>query len=130
MWWRCWDQNAGSVEVNLYSSYAGTKDQWCKGQGYTVYERKTLRLASQLVEPPTADPHGGWCGGWRLETSGYPIERHRAKQQCRQDLLHSWRRTCIAKSVGLCFAKRSINQLRIDSKADPVLEANVFDIAR
>ena len=26
-----------------------------------------------LHEPPTADPHGGWCGGWRLEASGYPI---------------------------------------------------------
>ena len=24
-------------------------------------------------EPPTADPHGGWCGGWELETPGYPI---------------------------------------------------------
>ena len=23
-------------------------------------------------EPPTADPHGGWCGGWGLETPGYP----------------------------------------------------------
>ena len=27
-------------------------------------------------EPPTADPHGGWCGGWGLETPGYPIGRH------------------------------------------------------
>ncbi len=28
-------------------------------------------------EPPIADPHDGWCGGWRLETSGYPImHRH------------------------------------------------------
>ena len=26
-----------------------------------------------LHEPPTADPHGGWCGGWGLEASGYPI---------------------------------------------------------
>jgi len=34
----------------------------------------TLR-ASQLFEPPTADPHGGWCGGWGLETPGYPIAR-------------------------------------------------------
>ena len=29
-----------------------------------------------LHEPPTADPHGGWCGGWRLAASGYPIGRH------------------------------------------------------
>ena len=26
-----------------------------------------------LHEPPTADPHGGWCGGWELKTPGYPI---------------------------------------------------------
>ncbi|SJM90885.1 hypothetical protein CRENPOLYSF1_1630003 [Crenothrix polyspora] len=29
--------------------------------------------ASQFVEPPTADPHGGWCGGWGLDAPGYPI---------------------------------------------------------
>jgi hypothetical protein len=27
------------------------------------------RRARQLIEPPTADPHGGWCGGRRRETS-------------------------------------------------------------
>ena len=26
-------------------------------------------------EQPTADPHGGWCGGWGLEAPGYPIRR-------------------------------------------------------
>lgn len=26
-----------------------------------------------LNEPPCAEPHAGWCGGWRLNTSGYPI---------------------------------------------------------
>ena len=26
-------------------------------------------------EPPTADPHGGWCGGWGLAAPGYPIMR-------------------------------------------------------
>ena len=26
-----------------------------------------------LHEPPTADPHGGWCGGWGLAAPGYPI---------------------------------------------------------
>jgi hypothetical protein len=24
-------------------------------------------------EPPTAVPHGGWCGGWGVETPGYPM---------------------------------------------------------
>jgi hypothetical protein len=27
-------------------------------------------------EPPTADPHGGWCGGRGLAAPGYPISRH------------------------------------------------------
>jgi len=27
-------------------------------------------------EPPTADPHGGWCGGRRLAAVAYPIRRH------------------------------------------------------
>ena len=27
-------------------------------------------------EPPTADPHGGWCGGWELKTPGYPNKPH------------------------------------------------------
>jgi len=26
-----------------------------------------------LNETPCADPHAGCCGGWRLDTSGYPI---------------------------------------------------------
>ena len=37
---------------------------------------KSLRRARQLVEPPAADPHGGWCGGRGRETSGYPIRCH------------------------------------------------------
>lgn len=32
-----------------------------------------LRRASQLVEPPTADPRGRRCGGWELDNLGYPI---------------------------------------------------------
>ena len=30
--------------------------------------------ARYLREPPGADPHAGWCGGWGLKTPGYPIE--------------------------------------------------------
>jgi len=28
-----------------------------------------------LQEPPGADPHAGWCGGWGRKTPGYPISR-------------------------------------------------------
>ena len=31
-----------------------------------------LRLG-RLWEPPGADPHAGWCGGWGRKTPGYPI---------------------------------------------------------
>ena len=34
-------------------------------------------------EPPTADPHGGWCGGWGLETPGCPIRPHLPPQLLR-----------------------------------------------
>jgi hypothetical protein len=27
----------------------------------------------RLQETPCAEPHAGCCGGWRLDTSGYPI---------------------------------------------------------
>ena len=33
-----------------------------------------------LHEPPTADPHGGWCGGWGLAAPGYPIRPHREER--------------------------------------------------
>ena len=51
------------------------KDLWCKAQGYTVRTSSSERL----VEPPTADPHGGWCGGWELATPGYPIRSHQRR---------------------------------------------------
>jgi hypothetical protein len=28
-----------------------------------------------LREPPGADPHAGWCGGWGGDPPGYPISR-------------------------------------------------------
>ena len=40
-----------------------------------------------LHEPPTADPHGGWCGGWGLEASGYPIRPHTATHLPARDAL-------------------------------------------
>ena len=49
-----------------------------QGPGLHHLKERTLRRASRLVEPPTADPHGGWCGGWGSETPGYPISLHRA----------------------------------------------------
>jgi hypothetical protein len=31
-----------------------------------------LRLG-MLWEPPGADPHAGWCGGWGRKSPGYPL---------------------------------------------------------
>jgi hypothetical protein len=34
----------------------------------------TTRLRpGNLCEPPGADPHAGWCGGWGANPPGYPI---------------------------------------------------------
>ena len=38
---------------------------------------RTYGAEVPCVEPPTAYPHGGRCGGWKLDTSGYPIRDHR-----------------------------------------------------
>ena len=39
-------------------------------------KRKSFVERANLVEPPTADPHGGWCGVRRLEAVAYPIRPH------------------------------------------------------
>lgn len=39
-------------------------------------DRSSLSQLGVLSEPPCAESHAGWCGGWRLDTSGYPIMRH------------------------------------------------------
>ena len=35
--------------------------------------KKSFVERADLVVPPTANPHGGWCGGWGIETPGHPI---------------------------------------------------------
>lgn len=39
----------------------------------TEEKRESFVERADLVVPPTADPHGGWCGGRRLEAVAYPI---------------------------------------------------------
>ena len=34
----------------------------------------TRLRSGYLCEPPLADPHEGWCGGWGVKTPGYPIQ--------------------------------------------------------
>ena len=59
----------------LLRQVSNQEDLWIKAQGYATRADR-LRRASRLVEPPTADPHGGWCGGRELETPAYPIRLH------------------------------------------------------
>jgi hypothetical protein len=42
-----------------------------KGQGR--YEATTRLRPGKLREPPRADPHTGWCGGWGRKSPGHPI---------------------------------------------------------
>ena len=38
-----------------------------------------LRLG-RLWEPPGADPHAGWCGGWGRKSPGYPLSQGSARR--------------------------------------------------
>ena len=59
--------------------YRGVARPTYRGAGYaakkpdispgSLYE-DTLNA---FQEPPGADPHSGWCGGWGLKPLGYPI---------------------------------------------------------
>jgi hypothetical protein len=62
--------NAWLKEQGLLSM----KDLWCKAQGYTQ-KKGRLRRASRHIEPPTVDPHGGWCGDWELEAQATRLGR-------------------------------------------------------
>ena len=42
-------------------------------QPFALQPGYTGSLCTPLGEPPTADPHGGWCGKGRLEAGPYPI---------------------------------------------------------
>ena len=44
------------------------EDLWIKGQGYAICATTGFEARTNLVVPPTADLHGGWCGGRELET--------------------------------------------------------------
>jgi hypothetical protein len=33
-----------------------------------------LLPGASLAIQSCAEPHAGWCGGWRLDSSGYPIK--------------------------------------------------------
>jgi hypothetical protein len=72
------------------------------GQGVALEPgpSELLRRARRLVEPPTADPHVGWCGGWGLETPGYPIRRH--AQPAASCLAFVPKKRCCGPSGGRC----------------------------
>ena len=51
----------------------------------------TLRLG-RLCEPPSADPHAWWCGGWGRKTPGYPIGHIRMEALRRAKVASLFRR--------------------------------------
>ncbi|CAI4169735.1 hypothetical protein ALT1545_730001 [Alteromonas macleodii] len=54
-----------------------------------TYLGHKLRFTT-LNETPCAEPHAGCCGGWRLDTSGYPIRLIVSKQARRPKLFASF----------------------------------------
>jgi hypothetical protein len=47
--------------------------------GEHIEPRENFVERVDLVVPPTADPHGGWYGGWGPDTPGDPISRQFAQ---------------------------------------------------
>ena len=78
-----------------------------------------------LHEPPTADPHGGWCGGWELETPGYPISvviGQVPKIAHQKQAVHKFQLSSLATL--LVFLKRfhcATLRARIDESTSPCL---------
>ena len=79
---RCQQQKLLASGANASDA---TGDVECMAQGTRLDQRSgrvdesaglpvTDKRVRPVIEPPGADPHAGWCGGWRLETSGYPIK--------------------------------------------------------
>lgn len=68
--------------LSLACSYARLKAQdllsvkklWTRPKGFGLTSKSDFVVRANLVVPPTADSHGGWCAGWELDTPGYPIE--------------------------------------------------------
>jgi hypothetical protein len=52
-------------------------------------------------EPPTADPHGGWCGGRRLAAVAYPIGRHGDGPRLAMKRSLHWPRLLALESIDL-----------------------------
>ena len=61
------------------ATQTGMTNDWLKSQGLiSVRALGCVPTAKPDVivcsrEPPSADPHARWCGGWGLNTPGYPI---------------------------------------------------------
>ena len=73
-------QNSGDTAGRIQRVVEGAGFAQCErpvvqGPGLHGKEkRKSFVERANLVVPPTADPHGGWCGGGRrLEAVAYPI---------------------------------------------------------
>jgi len=60
------------------ATQTGMTNKWLKDQGLLSVKELWVNIhypatAGNLCEPPGADPHAGWCGGWGRKPPGYPI---------------------------------------------------------
>ena len=51
-----------------------------------------MDVLSNPAETPRADPHAGCCGGWGLDTPGYPIRL--LTEQCHETARRERYRSC------------------------------------
>jgi len=97
------------------------KAVWIKEQGYST---QRLRRACQLVEPTSAEPRGGCCGGWGLDTPGYPIGRHpHAIQKMKRSAGH------VHHSPNASFEEKPCITMSIGSSPNPRANSSALSSA-
>jgi hypothetical protein len=89
------DQSGHLQRVVTRARFAQRERPVVQGTGLYGKEGEIFVERANLVVPPTADPHGGWCGGWELETPGYPISHQ-----------------CAASGTSVPLALRSVTTVR------------------
>src|SRR6185369_9506619 len=66
------------------------------------------------IEPPGADPHAGWCGGWGRKTPGYPIVRFSILQLLKfYPILRPLRKFSELESLKFGAMAQLTNQIRL-----------------
>lgn len=74
-----------------------------------------MDILSNPAEAPRADPHAGCCGGWGLNTPGYPISLGKSSTQPEWD--HSITRSARRSTVDGMVMPNAVAALRFSTSS-------------